>query len=219
MLTIVYLFLAELLSFGHVTVKGIGFSASVMTWVFYALFTAIGAVVLGILVWILGGPKTASRIILSPIGQIVLFALAFMASSWVIEGFWISGWLAALVLGILPGLTVARIFSLAAKVDKVASATWNDYPTSSRVPFPGVQEFFYSGWSDDGSSYQYRSISEGGAVRRSKTFFRRTYPDGRETGYESTRDGDTVNTRWFGENCPQGLEGEKYGPDYFRRYF
>lgn len=220
----IYLALAKLLSFGHVVVKGIGFSASIMTWVFYILFSAIGAIILGILVRILDGPKTAvSRIILSPIGQIALWALAFMTSSLVIEGFWISSWVTALVLGILPGLAVSIASSRATKVVNLTDADWNSHSALLSTPFPDVEKFFNSGWSDDGSSsYEHSSTSEGGVVKHSRTLFRRKGSDGRESGCEIIYDGDTTTVRGFGEGfeeCyPQGLEGEKYGPDYFRRY-
>lgn len=220
----IYLALAKLLSFGHVVVKGIGFSASIMTWVFYALFSAIGAVILGFLVGILDGPKTAtSRIILSPIGQIALWALAFMTSSLVIEGFWVSSWVTALVLGILPGLAVSIAISWATKVGSTMDGTWNSHSELLSTPFPDIEKFFDSGWSDDGSSsYEHSSTSEGGVVKHSRTLFRRKGSDGRESGYEIVRDGDITTVRRFGdgfEECyPQGLEGEKYGPDYFRRY-
>ena len=221
----IYLALAKLLSFGHVVVEGIGFSASIMTWVFYALFSAIGAIILGFLVGILDGPKTAvSRIILSPIGQIALRALAFMTSSLVIEGFWISSWITALVLGILPGLAVSIASSRATKVANLMDADWNSHSALLSTPFPDIEKFFDSGWSDDGnSSYEHSSISEGGVVRYSRTLFRRKNPDdGRESGCEIIHDNGTTTVRGFGdgfEECyPQGLEGEKYGPDYFRRY-
>ena len=224
-MVMIYLALAKLMSFGRIVVTGIGFSASIMAWVFYALFFAIGAVILGILVGILNGPKTAvSRIILSPIGQIALWALAFMTSSLVIEGFWISSWVTALVLGILPGLAVSSAFSRATKVSNMMDATtWNSHSALLSTPFPDIEEFFDSGWSDDGnSSYEHSSTLEGGVVKHSRTLFRRKGSDGRESGCEIIYDGDTTTVRGFGdgfEECyPQGLEGKKYGPDYFRRY-